>query len=230
MKKFALVLVAVFTVSTVRAQLFGIGLGYNFNFISPDSLNYIIDEYNKRTFLTTKMKHVSGVRGLALNLHGSMKNIYWTTAYNWMRARAFAEADDSIRQLRLKMDTWDLGMGLVLQSGPLIVVPGATIELGNVKTQTRKGDDTDIKKRDWITPTSDLNLYSRLFCSIIIGGEQSLLRLFLEPYYRFAFFNIELIELNKEFNPGSWILGPPEIRQKFPHFGVRVMLALVLSS
>jgi hypothetical protein len=231
-----LILLCVITTSS-KAQLFGFGLGYSFNFISPDSFNYVIDRYNEtRTWLDVPMENLVVTRGISINVEGKTGALFYDMGYNWQRARTYgqgtAPASQTLgrRDLRLKMDTYHVSIGGGYSGAVLSLLAGVSVELGNVVAQTRVGTPEEVSGLKWENAVKEFNVYFTPLAQILVGPSEKFVRLGIEPYYRLAPMQVDFFALNQAINPDTYTNDPPMLNASMGGFGFKVFVLLLLSS
>lgn len=235
MRKLLTVLGIMLATVGIRAQISGLGFGYNVNFLSPDSLNFVIDRYNEtRNFLDIEMEHVSLPKGFVLNLEGGTRGLFYQTGYNWIRQRVFAEGTDASntlqrREVRLKMDTYHFGLGTGIARGGAAAFLGGAIELGQLKAQTRVGPKDQVKSQKWQNAVKEFNFYLTVFGQILVGGSGPGARLAIEPYYRFGLGKNDYSPLNAAINPNTAGGDPSPLNSALSSFGMKLMLVFLIS-
>ena len=215
------------------AQLFYIGGGENFSFINNESLDFVINRYNERTYLDKEMKEFNYMRGAAINL-GIVTPAGFTYEIAWIgrHLKRYAETDTfgqlERRDVKIRNNSFNLGLGYTYVRES-VFCPGLLLsfDFGSFKSFTRADAADKIDDTDYDKVMKETQLGFTFMLNLMLAGKKSNLGFAVRPYYQVQLFAPDFQELNIAINPGSANADADlDLSENMHNFGVQAVLML----
>ncbi len=232
----------VFTVfllgGTVKGQgdvkVYG-GLGLNVSYAPLDSLNWIIDQYNDRQSNVVKplgnIHTPLGINGqLGVFFGNFLIDLSYTGRMQGVRSRENEQADGSysVRQLRYRANTFDVGFGSRIAGNENFVFSlGTSVDFGAVKVFTRFSRNDQIGTIPLNAPVmNELTLGSTVFAQGMVNiGLNNPFHLYFRPYFQWAWNKNDFQPVNRVVNNRTFLDDPIFILSYPYNVGLKIGIA-----
>jgi hypothetical protein len=215
MKQLMLVLAMLSMVIFVKAQTqkpFSVHLGYHLNYVSPKSLNYVIDRYNgTRSDLDEEMKNIKALSGptLGLSYNSGATEIRLQGLVYGAQVNAIGADSMNVSTRRdLGMFAWTASLGMsqrIAEFGDFVSLRlGGAFSVTGLQTETKVGP-TDQYEKD--VPLDEI--FSEVKTGIMIFAPVRVkftewMSLSAEPFFELNFNGFDATEVNKAINPATY--------------------------
>lgn len=227
MKKKILLLIALISFSfiTFSQGLFYASFGYNLGYAKLQGLNSLVRSYNeKRPWLDDTMDKFNFPNGFCASIGFGAKPIMFE--FSWVGRHMTRSASGiqpgnglhSERQLKWRMNSFNLGALLLAYSENSALGIGGSIDIGNERIFSRKFEEGVPDTPGFYNVQKDFFIGSTLFIHVILGMG-SAAGLHIRPYFQFPYLKndyqatAEYLSLanpnsiESEFVSNSWNLG-----------------------
>lgn len=230
---FSLLLLCLLPCSDIQAQVkVYAGLGFNQSITNIDSLNYVVARYNSLNNPDKELSEIRSPRGLAINAGLVLGRVMIDLGYT-MRAqgsRSREQASNSpetyfIRQLRFRMNTFDVGFGVKLNKDEeKLFALGASLDFGAVRVFTRYVRNDQTGTQPFRNPImNELTLGSTLFFHGQIPLSSDLpFQLYFRPYYHLDLYRNDYGPVNRAVNQPDHLDDPLFLLSSAHNFGLKV--------
>ena len=212
------------------------GLGFNAGYMSVDSLNWIIDQYNERqSNVERPLKNVQtplGVSGqLGLVFGKFIIDLGYTTRMTGSRSRENVNATTGTyltRQLRFRANTFDIGAGAVLaENDNTMFSLGGSMDFGAVKIFTRYSTNDQVGTIPLNAPVmNELTLGTTIYFQGMVNiGLNNPLYLYFRPFYSYAWNKNDFQPVNRAVNFQTHLDDPQFILANPHNVGLKIGIA-----
>lgn len=247
MKKFLLFSAAIFcfTSSFAQSHVY-VAFGYDLGYAKLGGLNYVVDQYNNtrdpnvlpssgwQSF--SRMNKFSFPNGFCTSVGGSsgklMFDVTWLGRHMTRSAGGVQpNGNEGRRELKWRMNTLNLGMGVALGQSPKARVSiGITIDMGNEKIFTRTSLNGVFNPEEFQPIQKEFIVGTSLFMQFILSTENLPGGLFIRPYVQLPYLKTNYWDTNLTINSATADFDRDyyETETKSWNVGVQLMLGLFL--
>lgn len=208
-------------------------IGLNASYAQPDSLNYILDQFNLDNPTAEKAMplvrlplgldaHLGGnLNGVLLDINFAMR-VWAGTARGAMQSNG----GQTITKMRYNSSTVDIGLGYFVVNRELSQwAVGASLDFGQLRVQVRRGSAAQIATQPWGRTVNELNLAASIFVQGMIELSRApKMGLYLRPYYQFGFVRNDFGPANLFLRPRGSLSDPFLILQRPSNAGLKIGL------
>lgn len=209
--KLIIVIIFLFFGTNIKSQTFGVYIGGGYNscsFHNLSRLDFIIDEYNNtRSFLTTKMPHISSMSGASFNVGLYLWNFFgemeWLGRTNTVYAEGNPTGSQVVRRdIKMRSNSINFATGYCF---PFFAL-GVSADIGSVPVFTRVYNSGDTPPGYTGIGNSDIMIGITAFAELKIpiskGGFSHII---FKPYYQFPLSSADYGDLNAILNPNTYL-------------------------
>lgn len=210
-----------------------VGIGYNQSFVALDSLNYVLNAFNKENAWTANkpMHEIHAPGGITAHIGGDFNGIlvdfHYTMRLGNTRAKSEPSAtsfNSQVIQVRYNASTFDLGLGVFLVKKPRFrLALGQSIDFGNLRLSGRQGNTPQVTSQIYGRYVNELNFGTSSFLHFMISLQDNVgPGIFIRPYYQFSLRQNDYGPLNRAIRPTESLKDPLFILGRQSNFGLKV--------
>lgn len=215
--------------------LYYLTVGFNQSYASPDSLNFVIDNFNARnTWIEKEMNHISLPNGFTASGGFGFGKLHLDVSFvgksQVVRARSAQDAGLAYREDRLKfrMNVVDAGLGFdVLNQERSGLSLGLSVTMGGLKVFRKNISGTNTQQARFFPVMNDLALGNTVWLQYLVKfGDGPAPALAIRPYYNFAWIRNDYNPVNRTLNFNTYLQDPIYLPSYGHNFGLRIMVGL----
>ncbi len=210
-----------------------VGLGFNQSYTQVDSLNYVIDAFNKENSWTAgkPMHPIHAPAGITAHLGGDLGGVLLDFQYTMRyastqsRGELFPGSPETQQiQLRYNASTFDLGLGVFVVRKPrLRVALGQSIDFGTTRLSGRRGPTSQVQSQVYGKFVNELNFGTTSFLHFMIAFKEGVSPgIFIRPYFQYSLRQNDYGPLNRAIRPLTYQSDPLFILSRQTNVGLKV--------
>lgn len=210
--------------------------GYQFKYLNPRSVNFIVDKYNSAVSLTRKLDEIKWANGFSAGLGYHSGRASFRLSGMLFDAQTYAIGPDANgvnfrRDLQMHGGVISLGINSELikfyRDGGFHV--GGSFDLTNFRTASSQVAEASFNPDAALDPVSNAWMTSFSILSPFRFGIGPVVRISIEPYYQIFFGRLNYRRLNQEINGSSVPSNSPELLTEPDHAGINATLMIYLN-